>query len=220
MTKYIDIDKIFEILESYYPTHVMQARYQGQPYKVLVACILSIRNLDEITFPVAEKLFDVADTPETMVNLPLDDLKEIIKPINFSEQKAENIQTLSKIIIEKYNGQVPSTMEELLAFRGVGRKTANLVLAMGFNIPAIAVDTHMHKIYNRLGYVKTITTEQTEFELREKLPKKYWIKTNPLFVMHGKQICKTGRPWCDICPIIDYCNQIGVNPRKIIFKDK
>ncbi|HBH17790.1 MAG TPA: endonuclease III [Cyanobacteria bacterium UBA9579] len=219
MEKFVDIPKIFEILESYYPTHVMQARYQGQPFKVLVACILSIRNLDEITFPVADRLFQIADTPEDIVDLPIERLKAIIKPINFSESKAENIKKISKIILEQLNGEVPATMEGLLAFYGVGRKTANLVLSLGHNIPAIAVDTHVHKVTNRLGYVKTKTPEQTETALKEKLPQPYWIKINPLFVTHGKQICKTGRPWCDICPIIDYCNQIGVNPRKIVFKE-
>ena len=220
MEKFVDIPKIFEILESYYPIHVMQARYQEQPFKVLVACILSLRNLDEITFPIAEKLFKIADIPEAINNLPIEKLKEIIEPINFYESKAENIKTIAKILVEQLNNIVPSTMEGLLAFRGVGRKTANLVLALGYNIPAIAVDTHVHKVSNRLGYVQTKTPEQTELALREKLPQAYWIRINPLFVMHGKQICKTGRPWCDICPILDYCNQVGVKPRKIVFKEE
>jgi endonuclease III len=216
MAKYVDIDRIFEILENYYPTHIMQARYFGQPYKVLVACILSIRNLDEITFPAASKLFKIAPDSKSMVELPIDVLKKIIEPVNFSESKAQNIKDLSRIILDKYGGRVPNTLEELMAFKGVGRKTANLVLAIGFNIPAISVDTHVHKIYNRLGYIKTKTPEETESALKEKLPRKYWIKTNPLFVLHGKRICKTVSPWCEVCPILDYCNQVGVLPRKVV----
>lgn len=202
-----------EILENYYPVHVMEKKYTGQPYKVLVACILSLRNRDEITFPVAERLFKIADTPEKMIKLPVEKIRETIKSINYYVSKAENIFNFSKIIAEKNHGRVPSTMEELLEFRGVGRKTANLVLSTGFGIPAITVDTHVHKIMNRLGYIHTKTPNETEFALRKKMPQKYWIKINALLVTHGREICKTSRPLCDICPIIYYCNQIGVIPR-------
>ena len=191
---------------------LLERQYQGQPYKVLVSCILSLRNRDEVTFPIADKLFQTADTPQKMINLPVEKLKEIVKSINYYITKTENIVSLSKIIIDKYGGLVPSTMEELLQFRGVGRKTANLVLAVGFNKPAIAVDTHMHKIFNRLGYVITKTPDETEMALRKKLPQKYWIGINPLFVMHGKEICKTSKPCCNICPIIEYCNQVNIIP--------
>ena len=214
MTKNINIEKIVKILQDTYPVHIMERTYQGQPYKVLVSCVLSLRNLDEVTFPIADKLFQIVDTPEKMVEFPLEDLKKAVKSINYYDTKAQNIKAFSQTIVEKYHGKVPSKMEELLEFRGVGRKTANLVQAVGFNIPAIAVDTHMHKIFNRLGYVKTKNADETELALREKLPQKYWIEINPLFVTHGKQICKTIKPWCDVCPIIDYCNQVDVAPRK------
>jgi len=206
--KKVDIEKIVEILDNYYPMHVMEDTYTGQPYKALVSCLLSLRTRDEITFPVAEKLFQAADNPCKMINLSYEELCEKIKSINYYKTKAENIQTISRILLEKYNGEVPSTMEELLAFRGVGRKTANIVLSVGFQKPAIAVDTHVHRISNRLGLVSTKTPEETEFALREILPKKYWRKWNQIMVLHGKSTCKPTTPLCNICPIIDYCNQV------------
>ncbi|OGH98127.1 MAG: endonuclease III [Candidatus Melainabacteria bacterium GWA2_34_9] len=206
--KKVDIEKIVEILDNYYPMHVMEDTYTGQPYKALVSCLLSLRTRDEITFPVAEKLFQAADNPCKMINLSYEELCEKIKSINYYKTKAENIQTISRILLEKYNGEVPSTMEELLAFRGVGRKTANIVLSVGFQKPAIAVDTHVHRISNRLGLVSTKTPEETEFALREILPKKYWRKWNQIMVLHGKNTCKPITPLCKTCPIIEYCNQV------------
>jgi len=208
MKKFVDIEKIVEILDNYYTMHVMEDNYTGQPYKALISCLLSLRTRDEITFPVAEKLFQKADTPQKMINLSYEELCLIIKSINYYKTKAENILNISGILIEKYNGEVPSTMEELLAFRGVGRKTANIVLSVGFQKPAIAVDTHVHRISNRLGLVSTKTPEETEFALRESLPEKYWRKWNQIMVLHGKNTCKPITPLCKICPIIDYCNQV------------
>ena len=206
--KKVDIEKIVEILDNYYPMHVMEDTYTGQPYKALVSCLLSLRTRDEITFPVAEKLFQAADNPCKMINLSYEELCEKIKSINYYKTKAENIQTISRILLEKYNGDVPSSMEELLAFRGVGRKTANIVLSVSFQKPAIAVDTHVHRISNRLGLVSTKTPEETEFALREILPKKYWRKWNQIMVLHGKNTCKPITPLCKTCPIIEYCNQV------------
>jgi len=208
MKKSVDIDKIVEILDNYYPMHVMEDNYTGNPYKALVSCLLSLRTRDEITFPVAEKLFRTTDTPYKMINLSYEELCEKIKSINYYKTKAENILNISGILTEKYSGEVPSTMEELLAFRGVGRKTANIVLSVGFQKPAIAVDTHVHRISNRLGLVSTKTPEETEFALRESLPEKYWRKWNQIMVLHGKNTCKPITPLCKICPIIDYCNQV------------
>jgi len=208
MQKKVDIKKIVEILDNYYPMHVMEDNYTGNPYKALVSCLLSLRTRDEVTFPVAEKLFRVADTPYKMINLSHDELCTIIKSINYYKTKAENILNISGILIEEYKGEVPSGMEELLAFKGVGRKTANIVISVGFERPAIAVDTHVHRISNRLGLVLTKKPEETEFELRKKLPEKYWRKWNQLLVLHGKNTCKPITPLCQICPIIDFCNQI------------
>lgn len=208
MKKVVDIKKIVEILDNYYPMHVMEDNYTGNPYKALVSCLLSLRTRDEVTFPVAEKLFAVANTPYKMVNLSYEELCEKVKSINYYKTKAENILNISRLLIEDFNGEVPSSMEELLAFRGVGRKTANIVISVGFEKPAIAVDTHVHRISNRLGLVSTKTPEETEFELRKKLPEKYWRKWNQILVLHGKSTCKPITPLCSICPIIDYCNQV------------
>ena len=208
MKKIVDIEKIVEILDNYYPMHVMEDNYTGNPYKALISCLLSLRTRDEITFPVAEKLFQTADTPQKMINLFYEELCSKIKSINYYKTKAENILNISGILIEKYSGEVPSTMEELLAFRGVGRKTANIVLSVGFQKPAIAVDTHVHRISNRLGLVSTKTPEETEFALRKLLPEKYWRKWNQILVLHGKNTCKPITPLCKTCPIIDYCNQV------------
>jgi len=200
--------KIVEILTDFYPTHVMEDSYTGNPYKALVSCLLSLRTRDEITFPIAEKLFVKADSPEKMVNMPLDVLCETIKSINYYKTKAENILNISQILLDEYDGHVPSSMEELLAFKGVGRKTANIVLSVGFEIPAIAVDTHVHRISNRFGYVCTKNPEETEMALRKILPEKYWRQWNQVLVLHGRGVCRPISPLCGKCPIIDYCNQV------------
>lgn len=208
MKKKIDIEKIVKILDNYYPMHVMEDNYTGNPYKALVSCLLSLRTRDEVTFPVAEKLFQAADTPYRMTHLSYEELCKIIHSINYYKTKAENILSISKILIENYNGEVPPTMEELLSFRGVGRKTANIVISVGFQRPAIAVDTHVHRISNRLGLVSTKNPDETEFKLRTKLPEKHWRKWNQILVLHGKNTCKPITPLCSICPIIDFCNQV------------
>ncbi len=211
MKKRVDIKEILKILEGYYSMPMMAETYTGNPYKSLVSCILSLRTRDEITFPIAEKLFEIADTPQSIAKMPYDKLCGIIKSINYYKTKAENIQIISKALIDRYNGEVPDNMDELLKFRGVGRKTANIVLSIGFGKPAIAVDTHVHRISNRLGYVKTKTPDETELELRKKLPQKYWREINRLFVVHGKNTCKPITPLCSTCPVINHCNQVGVN---------
>ena len=139
----------------------------------------------------------------------LEDLEKAIYPVGFYKNKAGQIIELSKILVEKYNSKVPDEIDELVKFKGVGRKTANLVLARGFNKPAICVDVHVHRIFNRLGYVKTQTPEETEFALRKKLPKKFWIEINTLIVTHGQNICKPQKPLCSECPIEKFC------PKKI-----
>jgi endonuclease III len=211
MKKKVNAAKIFAILEKYYPPHVMNSKYYGEPYKVLVSCILSLRNLDEVTFPVAEKLFKIADNPDAIAKMPLEQLKKEIKSINFYITKAQTIKNITDILIAKYNGQVPSDMDKLLAFKGVGRKTANIVRSVGYKMPVIAVDVHVHRISNRLGLVKTKEPEETEFALMKIISEEYRRKINQLFVLHGKSICKSRKPLCNVCPIIDYCNQINVN---------
>ena len=180
----------------------------NDPYLVLIACILSLRTNDKTTYPATIRMLKLAKTPQQMAKVSAEELSKAIYPVGFYKNKAEQIIELSKEIIEKYNGKVPDSIDELCKFKGVGRKTANLVVARGFNKPAICVDVHVHRIFNRLGYVKTKTPEETEFALREKLPKKYWIMINTLIVTHGQNVCKPTKPLCDICPINQYCKKL------------
>lgn len=175
------------------------------PYLVLIGCILSLRTNDRTTYPATLRMLELAKTPNRMKNVSVEDLKNAIYPVGFYENKAKQIIEFSKIIDEEFNGIVPNTIEDLIKFKGVGRKTANLVLAKGYGIPAICVDVHVHRIFNRLGYVKTKTPEETEFALREKLPQKYWLDINTLMVTHGQNVCKPLKPDCKNCPISDFC---------------
>ena len=178
------------------------------PYIVLIACILSLRTNDRTTYPATLRMLKLAKTPQEMMKVNVGDLEKAIYPVGFYKNKAGQIIELSKILVEKYDGKVPCDIDELCKFKGVGRKTANLVLSEGFNKPAICVDVHVHRIFNRLGYVKTKNPEETEFALREKLPKKYWIPINSLMVTHGQNVCKPINPKCSVCPIEKYCHKL------------
>ena len=178
------------------------------PYLVLIACILSLRTNDKTTYPATLRMLELAKTPQEMMNVKVEDLAKAIYPVGFYQNKAGQIIELSKILVEKYNGKVPDSIDELCKFRGVGRKTANLVMTLGFGVPAICVDVHVHRIFNRIGYVKTKNPEETEFALRKKLPIKYWIDINTLIVTHGQNICKPIKPKCNECPIKNYCKKI------------
>lgn len=178
------------------------------PYLVLIACILSLRTNDKTTYPATLRMLDLAKTPEEMMNVAEDDLANAIYPVGFYKNKAGQIIELSKKIVNDYDGNVPNSIDELCKFRGVGRKTANLVMTLGFGVPAICVDVHVHRIFNRLGYVKTKTPEETEFALREKLPIEYWIPINTLLVTHGQNVCKPIKPKCEDCPISIYCDKL------------
>ena len=178
------------------------------PYIVLIACILSLRTNDRTTYPATLRMLKLADNPHDMKNVGVSELAKAIYPVGFYENKAKQIIELSRIIDEELGGKCPDEIEELVKFNGVGRKTANLVLSEGFHKPAICVDVHMHRIFNRLGYVKTKTPDETEFALREKLPKKYWIEINSLMVTHGQNCCKPQKPHCSECPIEEYCEKI------------
>ena len=174
------------------------------PFKVLVSTILSAQTKDQTTAKVSKKLFSVIDKPCDLKKLLIEDIEEIIRSANYHKTKARNIKRLENL------KQVPDTMEELLKLSGVGRKTANIVLSVSFKKPAIAVDTHVHRISNRLGFVKTKTREQTEQELMKKLPKEYWIKYNYLLVAFGQNLCTPISPHCSKCLISNYCEKIGV----------
>ena len=207
----INIDKIIEELQKANQPQSDFVKLMDSfkdPYLVLIACILSLRTNDRTTYPATLRMLELAKTPQDMMNIKVEDLEKAIYPVGFYKNKAGQIIELSKIIVEKYSGKVPCDIEELCKFRGVGRKTANLVLSEGFNKPAICVDVHVHRIFNRFGYLKTKNPEDTEFALREKLPKKYWIPVNSLLVTHGQNVCKPIKPLCEKCPVEMYCEKI------------
>ena len=204
-----NIDKIINILKNSNQPRSEFVNLMEEfkdPYLVLIGCILSLRTNDKTTYPATLRMLKLAKTPQEMVNVSEEELAKAIYPVGFYQNKARQIIDLSKIIVEELDGNVPDTIEDLIKFNGVGRKTANLVLAKGFNKPAICVDIHMHRIFNRLGYVNTKTPEETEFALREKLPIKYWIDINTLIVTHGQNVCKPTRPLCHQCPIALFCS--------------
>ena len=178
------------------------------PYLVLIACILSLRTNDRTTYPATLRMLELAKTPQEMMSVSVADLEKAIYPVGFYKNKAGQIIELSKLIVEKYDGKVPDSIDELCKFRGVGRKTANLVMTLGFGVPAICVDVHVHRIFNRLGYIKTKNPEETEFALRDSLPVEYWIPINTLLVTHGQNVCKPIKPMCEVCPIADYCDKL------------
>ena len=178
------------------------------PYLVLIGCILSLRTNDKTTYPATLRMLELAKTPEEMSEVSVNDLAQAIYPVGFYENKARQIIELSRQIVEELDGKVPDEIEELIKFNGVGRKTANLVLAKGFNKSAICVDVHVHRIFNRLGYIKTKTPEETEFALRVKLPQKHWLDINTLMVTHGQNVCKPQRPKCSECPIERWCKKV------------
>jgi len=210
----IDIDEMIEILEKVHGskksamTEVSEIR--RDPFMVLISCILSLRTKDEVTIKASKRLFKLADTMEGLSKLSTEEIEEAIYPVGFYKTKAERIKQISLDLIEKYDSKVPDSIEELMKFKGVGRKTANIVITIGFGKLGIAVDTHVHRISNRLGYVSTKKPDDTEFELRKKLPRRHWIRFNDLLVLHGKSICTPISPKCSICPIYGYCMRVGV----------
>jgi endonuclease-3 len=197
------------------PTAVgMVAQESRDPFQVLVSCLISLRTKDEVTGEASARLFRLARTPRTMVDLSAPTIARTIYPAGFYRTKARTIREICRTLIVRHGGQVPATMEELLALKGVGRKTANLVLTIGFGKPGICVDTHVHRISNRLGIVGTKTPEQTEFTLRQVLPRQHWIPYNDLLVTFGQNVCKPISPLCSACPVHAECPQLGVGVRR------
>jgi endonuclease-3 len=185
--------------------------YARSPFTVLIACLLSLRTQDKTTDEASARLFRLAETPQDMKKLPIAVIEKAIYPVGFYKTKAENIKKICKILLIEYRGQVPDEIDELLKLPGVGRKTANLVVTMGFQKPGICVDTHVHRITNRWGYVKTSTPQKTETALRQKLPKRYWMEINELLVTYGQNICKPISPICSQCRIHRYCKREQVS---------
>lgn len=175
------------------------------PFKVLICCILSLRTNDLTTYPCSLRMLELGTKPEDFLNIDAETLANAIYPVGFYKNKAQQILDISRELVEKYDSKVPDSIEELVKFKGVGRKTANLVLAKGFGIPAICVDVHVHRISNRLGWVKTKTPEETEMALRKLLPEKYWLDINTILVTFGQNLCRPTKPMCAKCPVGEYC---------------
>lgn len=192
------------------PSVTLVGKKFKSPFLVLISCLLSLRTKDTTTLPVCERLFPQADTIDAFLKLTPGQLEKLIYPVGFYKTKARTILDICRDLKTRFGSQVPSTLEELLTLKGVGRKTANLVLTEGFGKPGMCVDTHVHRISNRLGYVDTRSPEETEFALRKKLPRQYWIEYNALLVTWGQNVCAPVSPKCSVCPVSDICLRRGV----------
>ena len=184
--------------------------YTQTPFTVLISCILSLRTQDKTTHEASERLFRLAKTPQKVAKLSTAAIQEAIYPVGFYKTKAEHIKKICGILLSENKGTVPDDLEALLKLPGVGRKTANLVVTLGYGKPGICVDTHVHRITNRWGYVQTKTPDQTEMALRKKLPAEYWIIINDLLVSYGQNLCKPISPFCSACKIRPLCERKGV----------
>lgn len=180
------------------------------PFRVLISCILSLRTKDETTYPATERLFARAKDPAGMLKLREATIAKLIFPVGFYRRKAGQIRAISKILLERHAGLVPRTIDELLELPGVGRKTANLTVTLGYGLPGICVDVHVHRIANRLGWVRTKHPDETEQRLREILPRRWWIPINETLVRHGQQVCAPVSPKCSVCPVSRGCAKVGV----------
>lgn len=200
------IDLVEEEVRRFREPIVTQVSHRRDPYQVLISCILSLRTKDETTRGASERLFGRAKTPEEILKLSEKEVQELIYPVGFYRIKAGNILRITQILVNDYGSRVPETIGELLKLPGVGRKTANIVMVFGHDKMGMPIDTHCHRIPNRIGWIKTKTPEQTEFELRELIPKTHWKKFNDVFVTFGQNICKPIKPLCEKCPVSEYCD--------------
>ncbi len=208
--------KIFDYLEEFkkgfdLPSVSLIGQECPNPYRILISTVISLRTRDEVTLEASRRLFALADCPEEMVRQSLQAIEERIYPCGFFRVKAQNIRTISQILLDQYQGKVPSDLEALLALPGVGLKTANLVRSLGFHIPAICVDTHVHRIANRMGWIKTSKADESVKALEEVLPLEYWIPVNELLVLYGQQVCTPRKPHCDRCGLQSSCPYPSVN---------
>ena len=205
------ISKLKKSVGEWAPTALAEVSGQKKsPFRVLISCILSLRTKDNVTSQASKRLYQLADSPDGMSKLSLKTIEKAIYPAGFYHTKAKVIKDISRILLEQYDSRVPDDLDELLKLKGVGRKTANLVITIGFGKPGICVDTHVHRIFNRWGYISTKSPDESEFALRKKLPRRYWIKINDLLVSFGQNLCKPISPHCSKCPIYRYCKRAGV----------
>lgn len=218
------IVKMLNILEAEYPkwnapivTFISQTKGKSadnKPFRVLIATLLSLRTKDQTTGPAALRLFDKAETPKNMLKLSQKTIEKLIYPVGFYHIKAGRILEICRILVQDHNSIVPNTIDELVKFPGVGRKTANLVVSLGYGIPAMCVDIHVHRISNRWGYIQTKTPDKSEIALREKLPIEWWNHYNDILVAFGQTICKSVSPFCSKCPVEEYCQKTGVEKHR------
>ncbi len=207
------IDAVMDVLRAEMPRYqqpLIDAMGNQSPFRILIATILSLRTKDTLTAVVAPRLFAVADTPAAMLALSQEQIAELIYPVGFYRTKARSIQAISSLLLEQHGGNVPADLDTLLALPGVGRKTANLVVTVGFGLPGICVDTHVHRICNRWGYIHTRSPDETELVLRARLPGEHWLLINGLLVTLGQNICHPTSPRCSICPVAFACARVGV----------
>jgi endonuclease-3 len=189
---------------------VVARKSNRDPFRILISCLLSLRTKDKTTREASAKLFALAHQPATMLTLPLQKIERAIYPVGFYRTKAKSIHAICRRLLDVYGGTVPDSIEELITLSGVGRKTANLVVTVGYGKPGICVDIHVHRISNRWGYVRTKTPEETEEALRRKLPKQHWITFNDLLVPYGQNLCQPVSPFCSKCKLRDFCDRVGV----------
>jgi endonuclease-3 len=211
----IDIDSIINILkerlkDERVPVVTELADRKRDPFYVLISTLLSLRTKDEVTEVATKRILSIADTPSDMLKLSEDEIIKAIYPVGFYRNKAKTILHVCERLVEEYDSKVPDTVDELLKLKGVGRKTANLVVTLGHRGKGICVDIHVHRISNRLGYVKTKTPDETEFALRKKLPEKYWTDYNTIMVAFGRTVCRPVSPFCSTCPVESCCEKVGV----------
>lgn len=209
-TKKLDIDKIVEILKQQNLPQSEFVKFMEtleNPFLVLIFCILSLRTKDETTYPASQRLMHIGEKPQDFLDVSEEQVQKAIYPVGFYRNKAKNIIDISKILVNELDLTLSDDVEELCKLPGVGRKTANLVVAKGFKKPAICVDIHVHRIFNRLGYVKTKTPDETELKLREILPIKHWQDINTLLVTFGQNICRPTSPKCNLCELTEYCEE-------------
>lgn len=204
------MNRISAELGSSEPSLTEISRTTRDPFQVLISCILSLRTRDETTRAASQRLFARADTPQRMQRLQPATIAKAIYPVGFYRTKAARIIEICRRLLSEHRGMVPHTLEELLALPGVGPKTANIVLVYGFHKPGLPIDTHCHRIPNRIGWIRTRTPEQTEQVLRKELPPRYWMSFNDCFVRFGQTICKPIGPRCEACVIESYCEKVGV----------
>ena len=186
------------------------AESERDPFVILISTLLSLRTKDEVTAEATDRLLALASTPEEMLRVPRDKIASAIYPVGFYRNKAKTIHHVCRELIDRFNSRVPDDLDELLSIKGIGRKTANLVITLAYGKDGICVDTHVHRISNRLGYVTTKSPDETEMALRDKLPRRYWIIYNTLLVFFGRKTCKPVSPFCNTCPISKYCDRTGV----------